>query len=65
MHEVCVHLCQILHENERQHTIIDDRASFDATWREQPQQQYGEATQRIALHRRHAPDDQFADPRNM
>ena len=38
---------------------------FFFPWREQPQQQYDEATQRIALRRRHAPDDQFVVPHNL
>ena len=33
--------------------------------KEQAQQQYDENTNRLALQRRHAPDDQFVTPRNL
>ena len=38
---------------------------FFFPWKEQQQQQYDEGTQRIALRRRHAPDDQFVEPHNL
>ena len=34
-------------------------------WPEQQDQQYCETTQRLALRRRHAPDDQFVVPHNL
>ena len=38
---------------------------FFFPWPEQQQQQYCETTQRLALRRRHAPDDQFVVPHNL
>ena len=38
---------------------------FFFPWPEQPEQQYDESTQRIALQRRHGPDDQFVVPHNL
>ena len=46
---------------------LKNRAScrFFFPWPEQPDQHFDESTQRIALQRRHAPDDQFVVPHNL
>ena len=38
---------------------------FFFPWPEQPEQQYDENTERLALQRRHKPDDQFVVPHNL
>ena len=47
--------------------LLENRAScrFFFPWPEHEQQQYCETTQRLALQRRHASDDQFVVPHNL
>ena len=55
-----VHACTLLY-------CLKNRLScrFFFPWDEQPEQQYDENKQRIALRRRHEPDDKFIVPHNL
>ena len=58
--QLYIHACTPLY-------CLKNRAScrFFFAWPEQPQQQFDENTERIALRRGHAPDDQFVVPHNL
>ena len=55
-----IHACTPLY-------CLKNRATcrFFFPWKEQPQQQYDECTDRLALQRRHGPDDQYVVPHNL